>query len=295
MAQFLLGLWCGCVLSALVACFVFYFVRRKREQGKVEQKDFRIRSNAPKKESVSAPKARILLVDDSKLSRTLIKEFLKSRPIGITEAESGADCLAKCRKESFDLIFMDINMPGGSGTETLEHLRDGGMRNSQTPVIVMGSNVRQENEAKYLELGFADCLAKPIQMSRLEEILLINLPEEVLLPIPDGFSYQNGLKNFDGNEELYKETLVLFSSLWEERKEQLKGFLEEENMPEYAVLIHAIKGDARILGAEVLAELAYEQELRAKEGNAEAVRNGFLAVIETATNMAEYFATAFSA
>ena len=161
--------------------------------------------------------------------------------------------------------------------------------------LQMLEHVRQENEAKYLELGFADCLAKPIQMSRLEEILLINLPEEVLLPIPDGFSYQNGLKNFDGNEELYKEKLVLFSSLWEERKEQLKGFLEEENMPEYAVLIHAIKGDARILGAEVLAELAYEQELRAKEGNAEAVRNGFLAVIETATNMAEYFATAFSA
>ena len=59
---------------------------------------------------------------------------------------------------------------------------------------------------------------------------MANLSEDALLQIPEGFSYQKGLKNFDGNEELYKETLLLFSSLWEERKEQLQQFLKEENM-----------------------------------------------------------------
>lgn len=294
MPQFLLGFWCGCVVSVLIVClgYVYWQTRKKQKKTKVSRrKQPVIKSKTPS----FVPKARVLLVDDSKLSRTLIREFLKNRPIEIAEAESGAECLAKCRKESYDLIFMDFNMPGGSGVETLAHLKDRGMKNPQVPVVIMGSGVRQENEAKYLEMGFADCLAKPVQKSRLEEILMLNLPEEALLPIPEGFSYPNGLKNFDGNEELYKETLVLFSALWEERKEQLRVFLEEENMQEYAILIHAIKGDARILGAVALADLAYEQELLAKEGNAEAVRQGFSVVIENATYTAEYFATAFSA
>lgn len=295
MPQFLLGFWCGCLCSGLIGCCVYYFMRKKGEQD-VTKKEVMKKRSVPKNEKNSfVPKARILLVDDSKLSRKLIKDFLKDRPIEIVEAENGAGCLLKCRKDSFDLIFMDLNMPGGSGTETLERLQNEKSAVSQIPVIVMGSNVRQENESKYLNMGFAGCLAKPIQKSRLEEILLLNLSEDALQQIPEGFSYQKGLDNFDGNEELYKETLVLFSSLWEERKEQLKSFLEEDNMPEYAILIHAIKGDARILGAENLAEMAYEQELRAKEGNAEAVRDGFFAVIETATKIAEYFATTFSA
>ena len=103
-----------------------------------------------------------------------------------------------------------------------------------------------------------------------------------------------GLDNFDGNEALYKETLLLFSTLWEERKEQLQRFLDEENMTEYAILIHAVKGDARILGADFLAELAYEQELSAKEQNVKAVRNSFSKVIETGTKTAEYFMLSFS-
>lgn len=295
MPQFLLGFWCGCVFSVLIGCWIYYSVRKKREQTKSRKEIKKKRIASRDEKRLFTSKARILLVDDSKLSRKLIKDFLRNRPIEIAEAENGAECLIKCRKESFDLIFMDLNMPGVTGPELLEHLKGEATGLPQAPVIVMGSNVRQENETKYLEMGFAGCLAKPIQMSRLEEILLLNLPEEALLQTPEGFSYQSGLKNFDGNEALYKETLVLFSSLWEERKEQLQQFLEQGNMPEYAILIHAIKGDARILGAEALAELAYEQELFAKEGNTEAVRGGFLAVIETATKIAEYFAVTFSA
>lgn len=295
MPQFLLGFWCGCAASVLFICWVYYASQKRKEQKTSRKEATKRWITSGHEKSSFVPKARILLVDDSKLSRKLIKDFLNGYPIAFEEAESGAECLTKCRKQSFDLIIMDLNMSGVTGPELLEHLKNEVPGLSQTPVIAMGSNVRQENESKYLGLGFVGCFAKPIQKSRLEEVLLLNLPEEALSQIPEGFSYQSGLKNFDGNEELYKETLALFSSLWEERKEQLRQFLEQGNMQEYAILIHAVKGDARILGAESLAELAYEQELRAKEGNTEAVREGFSEVIETATNMAEYFATAFSA
>ncbi|MBP3616635.1 MAG: response regulator [Lachnospiraceae bacterium] len=294
MPQFLLGFWCGCVFSVLLVFLIYYSVRKRREQGVSRKEAVKKRDVSKNEKTVQDSKARILLVDDSKLSRKLIKDFLRDRPIEIAEAESGAECLLKCRKEKYDLIFMDLNMPGGSGLETLERLKNEAKGFPQMPVIVMGSNVRQESEAGYLELGFDGCLAKPIQMNRLEEILMLNLPEEALQQIPEGFFYQKGLDNFDGNEALYKETLLLFSTLWEERKEQLQRFLDEENMTEYAILIHAVKGDARILGADFLAELAYEQELSAKEQNVKAVRNSFSKVIETGTKTAEYFMLSFS-
>ncbi len=294
MPQFLLGFWCGCVFSVLIIFWINFFVRKKKEQSAMRKTSGK-KWVAPRNEkNFFVPKAKILLVDDSKLSRKLIKDFLKDRPIEIAEAESGAECLVKCRKETFDLIFMDLNMPGGSGLETLKRLKNEAKGFPQVPVIVMGSNVRQENETEYLELGFAGCLAKPIQISRLEEILMLNLLEDALLQIPEGFFYWKGLENFDGNEALYKETLILFSTLWEERKEQLQQFLAEENMAEYAILIHAVKGDARILGADALAELAYEQELSAKEQDVEAVRSSFSNVIETGTKTAEYFMLSFS-
>ena len=74
----------------------------------------------------------------------------------------------------------------------------------------------------------------------------------------------------------------------------MKKFLEENNMPEYAILIHAIKGDARTLGAEGLGELAYEQELRAKADDADAIRNTFDKVMEAGDTTAEYFKKMYS-
>ncbi len=117
--------------------------------------------------------------------------------------------------------------------------------------------------------------------------------EQMSLPELAGFSYTDGLKNFDGNEEVYRETLLLFAELWEEREEQLRTFLAEGNMKDYAILIHAVKGDAKTLGADALSELAYEQEQQAKEGDAEAVAGGFDHILQAVKTAVEYFRDTF--
>lgn len=108
-----------------------------------------------------------------------------------------------------------------------------------------------------------------------------------------GFSYADGLRNFDGNEEVYRETLLLFAELWAEREEKLRAFLSQGNMKDYAILIHAVKGDAKTLGADTLAELAYEQEQQAKAGDAEAVAGGFDHILQTVKTAVEYFRETF--
>lgn len=292
MPQFLIGFWCGCVAATLVLGLL-YSNRRKQLAEADDTGLFAENENG----TATGPK--ILLVDDSRLSRTVMKGYLAKRNPQVFEAKSGAESINLAKKHSFDVIFIDQCMPGLDGDETLQRLwREGGVDRT-VPVVAMGSAVRKGDEPEFRERGYAACLGKPIQENRLDEILSGILPEaeepqtealqEEMLQQPDGFSYGNGLANFDGNESAYRETLVLFADLWVDRKEQLKQFLKDADMPEYAVLIHAIKGDARTLGAEGLGELAYEQELQAKAGDAEAVKRTFERVIRVGDKTAEYF------
>lgn len=295
MLQFLIGFLCGCIATALVVCLLYANKKRQLEEdygnGK-EVKQEKKTSGEDGKVTASGP--RILLVDDSKLSRTVIKEFLTKREVEIFEAESGPESLKLAQKYEFDLIFIDQTMPGMNGDETLRHLWSQCGVKREVPVVAVGSTIRKVDEKEFREKGYVACLGKPVQENRLEEILSQVLSCEKQSKMPEGFSYQSGLANFDGDETVYRETLVLFAELWKERKESLRQFLEKENMAEYAILIHAIKGDARTLGASALGELAYEQEMKAKGGKIEAVRSGFAHVIAVGDETAEYFFKMFS-
>lgn len=294
MPQFLIGFWCGFVSAVLVLCLLYANKRRQAEDGTGNAEKGIGKDDSKKHETSVSTGFRVLLADDSRLSRTVIRGFLSNRNWVIFEAGDGPECLRLAKKQSFDLIFLDQNMPGPNGDETLQRLWEEGGVDKSVPVIAVGSSVRKENEAEFRAKGYAACLGKPIQGNRLDEILSQVLPDEKVLREPDGFSYDKGLKNFDGNDAVYRETLVLFAELWAERREQLRQFLEEENMEEYAILIHAVKGDARTLGAEAFGESAYEQELKAKQGDIRAIRNSFDRVIQEGDVNAEFFRTMFS-
>lgn len=290
MPQLLIGFLCGCVAATLVLGMLY--ANRKRQA--VDVKEAGEDEKSPGRTSDLSKRLNVLLVDDSRLSRTVMKEYLAKRNPQIFEAENGMESLKIAQNHSFDLIFIDQCMPGMDSDETLRHLRKEGGVDSKVPIIAVGSSARKENEAEFRERGYEACLGKPIQENRLDEILERVLPDEGQtdtggINAPEGFSYEKGLANFDGNEPQYRETLVLFADLWGERRAQLKQFLDDENMQEYAILIHAVKGDARTLGAEGLGNLAYEQELQAKAGEAEKIRIGFDKVIRAGDMTAEYF------
>lgn len=294
MPQFIMGLWMGCVLSSLVYALVYLKKKHRKEakESKPEEKE-ESQSVSSYEASFLAPQVKVLVVDDSKLSRTVIKEFLKKTEMTFLEAASGKESIKLAQKNEPDLIILDQRMPGMDGQETLRRLWTEGGVGKEVPILAMSSGIRKENEEEFREKGYAGYIGKPIQGNRLEEVILKVLAEEKIVQKPEGFSYQNGLSNFDGNEEVYRETLVLFADLWEERKVQLKQLLKEGNMEEYAILIHAIKGDARTMGADILAKLAYEQEMKAKEGNEKAIRESFDRVIKMGDKTAQYFKYSF--
>ena len=105
--------------------------------------------------------ARLLVVDDNKVNRRLLSRNVELQGYHAASAENGRVALEMLRRESFDLLLLDIEMPEMDGFQVLEHmLADRQLRD--VPVIVTSSLEGLENVVRCIELGAEDYLSKPI-------------------------------------------------------------------------------------------------------------------------------------
>ncbi len=115
---------------------------------------------------------RVLVVDDSETNRLVAAGLLRPVEARVTLAESGERALHLFRQGQFDLVFMDIRMPGMDGFEALKQIRtlEASSGQPQTPVVAMTANVMGTQLEQYMAAGFADFVAKPIDQANLIEV-----------------------------------------------------------------------------------------------------------------------------
>ena len=122
------------------------------------------------KESLHAPEANVLVVDDNKVNLSVFKGLLKSTNAEVVLATGGMSGVERAREEKFDIIFVDYMMPDMDGIETFERLKSEGL-NTKTPIIMLTANAGAEAEALYRRKGFDGYLAKPILKEKLYAII----------------------------------------------------------------------------------------------------------------------------
>ena len=132
-------------------------------------------------QTFEAPKATVLIVDDNEMNRIVCRKLLRATKVQVDLAESGKECLEKTHSKHYDAIFMDHEMPGMNGIETMRNIRQqsGGLCR-ETPVIALTANAGAGWDSFYLEQGFSAYLSKPIQSMDLEALLLACLPEDLV-------------------------------------------------------------------------------------------------------------------
>ncbi len=113
-------------------------------------------------------KAHILVVDDDEGIRELVKQFLNNNNYLVTTAKSSEDALDKVKIIKFDLIVLDIMMPGKSGLEFTNENK----KKLDTPIILLTAKRETSERVEGLEIGADDYLAKPFEPKEL--ILRIN-------------------------------------------------------------------------------------------------------------------------
>lgn len=166
------------------SCFSFRLKQWIVNSEPIGELEERIKHRSPEyryRESFTAPKAHILVVDDNAMNRKVFTGLLKRTRVKIEEADSGSACLELVGKQHYDLIFLDHMMPQMDGIETLHHMKE--MKenlSADTPVIALTANAIQGAREMYLQEGFKEFLAKPIQPDQLEKMIVSLLPEELI-------------------------------------------------------------------------------------------------------------------
>ena len=243
-------------------------------------------------EKFRAPKAEILVVDDTPMNLEVFINLLKKTEIKIKTAATGEEALSLAFDKEYDVIFLDHMMPDKDGIETLHEMRERkDAPNLQTPVICLTANAISGAREKYLAEGFDNYLTKPIDSVKLEEMLIEYLPEEKIIPaesdedaetdetgdnmrIPDyitGISEidtDTGIKNCGGIEE-YMKTVEIYAKAVKDNADETEQFWKSADIKNATIKIHALKSSSRIIGATDLGELAQELENAGNENDTE--------------------------
>jgi two-component system phosphate regulon response regulator OmpR len=101
----------------------------------------------------------LLVVDDDRRIRDLLSRFLTSEGYRVTTADTAADARAKLKSLSFDLLVLDVMMPGESGFDFAKALRG----SSEVPILMLTARDAAESRIKGLEMGADDYLSKPFE------------------------------------------------------------------------------------------------------------------------------------
>lgn len=246
-------------------------------------------------ESFRAPNARILIVDDTKMNLVVATEFLKDTKVNIDTAGGGQEAVELALKNKYDVILMDQRMPEMDGEETLKAIKNHEEGpNIGTPVICLTADAVVGARERYLSKGFDDYLTKPIDSTNLEKTLKKYIPAEKIeivekeekapeapvISAPEisassefaalsecGIDTDKGIANCAGDKDFYISILKEYSKDAQEKKAKLKGFLEEGNLKDYAILIHSLKSTSATIGAMTPSKLAQALEAAANDDN----------------------------
>ena len=257
------------------------------------------------------------MVDDIATNLKVAEGLLAPYGAAIDTCLSGADAVELVMQSDYDIVFMDHMMPGIDGIEATSLIRAWEQENNhghlgrQIPIIALTANAVVGMREMFIEEGFNDFLAKPIEVSKLDDILDRWIPDEKkeqrttksreqrakskeqeglsdndhrslrtadssLLTIP-GVDVQRGIAMTGGTMELYREVLALFCKDAQERLpllEALRGRkeCEAEELSMFTTQVHALKSASASIGApEVSAEAA---------GLEAAGRSGYMTFIE---------------
>lgn len=125
----------------------------------------------PGRPNVGGQVPRILAVDDNDANLKLVMTLLNDCQLEAEGASSGFEALSKARQKPFDLVFMDLQMPGMDGVETTARLRELDTGNHRTPIIALTAHALAEEQDRLTRQGFDGYMAKPISSGQLTELI----------------------------------------------------------------------------------------------------------------------------
>ena len=214
---------------------------------------------------------RILLAEDNVINRALAAGILEKRGHSLVHAANGREAVDAAARETFDLIFMDVQMPEMDGLEATRRIRElEAPLGRHTPIAAMTAHAMAGDRERCLAAGMDDYLSKPLQKSELLALLgrLTGpaAPAPRTLPI---FSRARLLEQLDGDEALLLRLIALFHENTPRLLADIRGSIARRGSGDLARSAHALLGSFGAFGANDARRLTQQLEAQAHAENYE--------------------------
>ena len=249
-----------------------------------------------------APNAKVLVVDDNEANLKVAQGLLGQYKMVVKTCTSGRDAISILENEQdFDVLFIDHMMPEMDGVELTKRLRESDSDYLKyVPIVALTANAIKGVSEMFLSNGFTEYLSKPINIDDLAEILQKWIPaqkkkelseeelveqdknsdensdgkvnlKEILLPIKD-INYNKALQLCGNDEGILLSVIQVYVKSYKQVRKRIDDAYANMDLANYGIEVHGVKSSSRSIGNDVLGEIAYVLELKAKDGDAEFVK-----------------------
>jgi CheY-like chemotaxis protein len=246
---------------------------------------------------------RILVVEDNAVNQRIAVEILQGLGYRPALATDGHEAIAALERRPYDLVFMDVQMPGMDGLEATREIIRRSVRRPR--IVAMTAHALSGDRETCLEAGMDDFIAKPVQISQVraaierwgESSIRVLPPEPAVDPapgeavpdatvldarVPDATVLDaTVLGSFQGlGEKAYRNILEAGLRGAPASLEAIRGALAVDDLEELTRHAHSLKGASSTLGAERVSRLAARLEQAARNGGGDGGRDGLEALVE---------------
>ena len=234
---------------------------------------------------------KILLAEDNPINQKVVSMMLQQLGHEVTLVGNGKKAVESCRQETFDLVFMDIQMPEMDGFEALASIRalERAEVGRKSAVIALTAHAMKGDQDRCLDAGFDGYLSKPIRSAELEKAILdlasARQEAERVACGDGGFDRSFALEQVGGSERLLDELIELFLDRAPDQLKRVQAGIDQADSQSTARSAHLLNGTlSQFLGSETLAPL-HELERLGKAGRIDEASKQFLVVKRLADDL----------
>ena len=264
----------------------------------------------------TAVNAKVLVVDDISTNLKVAEGLLLPYKMQVDICQSGPEAIEAIKQKTYDLVFMDHMMPEMDGIEATAIIRTWEAENPgyRNPIVALTANAVSGMKEMFIENGFNDFLTKPIDISKLDEMLdrwipkekreqlIINSEQAVdnCLVIP-GVDVQRGITMTGGTEAGYRTVLPIFCKDVEKRLPLLQNVPEAatesdtHSLTAFVTQVHALKSASASIGAEEVSIRAAALEAAGKAGDMALIRKNLRGFAEQLAELVKNIQVALEA
>ncbi len=223
----------------------------------------------------------LLVVDDTEINLMMTERLLSGMPVSVDTATGGEDALKLLEKKDYDLCLFDYQMPGMSGVELLNAMKNIDRDVSGSKVVAMTGTEDEKAADYFMELGFDGFLRKPIIKEELLSVLFemlgdpifdegtTDLSQEEIEKIPQDIrnipelDHILGIKNA-GSARDFMSAIGIFCKDIDRNSKEIENAFSSGDMKTYTIKVHGLKSTAKMIGALKLSEMAASLEAASK-------------------------------